>query len=51
MTMDGVVYRRLEGAHQPKAVLGLASRRGDPSAVVRQFLSLVKRAAKRHSND
>jgi DNA-binding transcriptional LysR family regulator len=44
--MDGVIYRRLRGAAVPKAPLLLASRRGDPSAVVRQFLSLVKRAAK-----
>jgi DNA-binding transcriptional LysR family regulator len=46
MNMDGVAYRRLKGPVQPKAVLNLASRRGDASAVVRQFLSLVKRAAK-----
>lgn len=46
MNMDGVTYRRLKGPAQPKAVLNLASRRGDASAVVRQFLSLVKRAAK-----
>lgn len=46
MSMDGVVYRRLTGAPQPKAVLGLLSRRGDPSAVVLQFVNLVKRAAK-----
>lgn len=51
MSMDGVVYRRLKGAPQPKAVLGLASRRGDPSAVVRRFLNLVKRAAKVQSTD
>lgn len=51
ISMDGVVYRRLKGAPQPKAVLGLASRRGDPSAVVRQFLNLVKRAAKVQSTD
>ncbi|WMT79694.1 LysR substrate-binding domain-containing protein (plasmid) [Bradyrhizobium sp. Ash2021] len=51
MSMDGVVYRRLKGAAQPKAVLGLVSRRGDPSAVVRQFLNLVKRAAKVHPSD
>lgn len=48
MSMDGVVYRRLTGAPQPKAVLGLLSRRGDPSAVVLQFVNLVKRAAKVH---
>jgi DNA-binding transcriptional LysR family regulator len=46
MAMDGVAYRRLKGAAQPKAVLTLASRRGDPSAVVRNFLSLVRRTAK-----
>ncbi len=46
--MDGVVYRRLKGP-QPKIFLGLASRRGDPSPVVRQFLSLVKRVAKQSS--
>jgi len=45
MKMDGVVYRGLSGAHQPKVILTLASRRGDPSAVVRQFLKVVKQAA------
>jgi DNA-binding transcriptional LysR family regulator len=46
MNMDGVVYRSLKGAAQPKAVLNLASRRGDPSAVVGQFLTVVRRVAK-----
>ena len=46
MSMDGVLYRRLKGAALPKAVLGLASRRGDPSAVVRQFLTFVRKAAR-----
>jgi DNA-binding transcriptional LysR family regulator len=46
MNMDGVVYRRLKGNMQPKAILNLASRRGDPSVVVRHFLNLVKKAAK-----
>ena len=46
MNMDSVAYRRLKGTNQPKAILHLASRRGVPSAVVRHFLSLVKRAAK-----
>ena len=45
MHMDGVVYRPLKGAVQPKAILNLASRRGDPSAVVRHFLNLVRQAA------
>jgi DNA-binding transcriptional LysR family regulator len=44
--VDGVVYRRLRGSIQPKAPLDLASRRGDPSAVVRHFLKLVRQAAK-----
>jgi DNA-binding transcriptional LysR family regulator len=44
--VDGMVYRRLKGSPQPKAILDLVSRRGDPSAVIRHFLQLVKRAAK-----
>ncbi len=51
MIMDGVAYRRLKGPNQPKAVLNLASRRGDPSAVVRHFLSLVRRAARNFHAD
>ena len=43
--MAGVVYRRLQGT-APKAFLGLASRRGDPSPVLRQFLNLVRAMAK-----
>jgi DNA-binding transcriptional LysR family regulator len=50
MRMDGVAYRHLKRP-QPKAFLGLASRRGDPSAVVQQFLTLVKNATKRHMSD
>ena len=46
MNFEGVVYRRIKGAEQPKAALNLASRRGDPSAVLRQFLSLVRKAAR-----
>jgi DNA-binding transcriptional LysR family regulator len=44
--MDGVVYRRLKSPIPLTAPLILASRRSDPSAVVRQFVSLVKRVAK-----
>jgi DNA-binding transcriptional LysR family regulator len=51
MNMDGVAYRRLMGPIQPKAPLNLASRRGDPSPVVRQFLNLVKEAVKTFSAD
>jgi DNA-binding transcriptional LysR family regulator len=45
--VDGVVYRPLEGA-APRAFLGLASRRGDPSPVLKQFTSLVRSFAKNH---
>src|SRR5437899_2690162 len=45
MHMDGVAYRRLKGSAHLKAPLILASRRGDPSGVVRQFLNLVKGTA------
>jgi DNA-binding transcriptional LysR family regulator len=44
--MDGVVYRRLKGSARLTAPLMLASRRGDPSPVVRHYGDLVKRAAK-----
>jgi len=45
MHMDGVCYRRLKGAGLPMALLSLAARRGDPSAVVRQFLRIVRKVA------
>jgi DNA-binding transcriptional LysR family regulator len=41
--IEGVVYRRLKNSVQP---LNLASRRGDASVVVRQFVRLAKRIAK-----
>jgi DNA-binding transcriptional LysR family regulator len=44
--MDGVTYRRLKSPIRLRAPLILASRRGDPSAVVRHYVDLVKRAAK-----
>jgi DNA-binding transcriptional LysR family regulator len=47
INMDGVTYRRLKGAGLPKAPLLLASRSADPSPVVRNFVGLVKRAAKK----
>ena len=45
MRLDGVVFRRLAAAAQPKAPLYLATRRGEMSAAVRNFLALVKRSA------
>ena len=46
MQMHGVSYRRIGGSMQPRLPLVLASRRGDPSPVLRQFLNLVRKAAK-----
>jgi DNA-binding transcriptional LysR family regulator len=46
MNIRGVTYRRLTGSTQLKVPINLASRRGDTSAVVRQFLNLVRRRAK-----
>lgn len=46
MQMHGVSYRRIGGPVQPRLPLVFASRRGDPSPVLRQFLSLVRRSAK-----
>ena len=51
MTMDGIAYRPLKGTSQPKAVLNLASRRGEPSPVVRNFVMLVRRAARNLPTD
>jgi DNA-binding transcriptional LysR family regulator len=51
MAMDGIAYRRLKGNAQPKAVLNLASRRGDPSPVVRNFVNLTLRAARAFRNE
>lgn len=44
--VDGVTYRRLLPSERPAAVLNLALRRGDPSAVVQNFSDLVRRAAR-----
>jgi len=49
--LDGVEYRRIKDPAQLTAPLGIASRRGDPSAVVRHFLDLVRRTAKDFSED
>ena len=45
MHMDGVAFRRVSGAVQPRAPLYLASRRGETSTVVRKFLVLARRSA------
>jgi DNA-binding transcriptional LysR family regulator len=46
--MTGVVYRRLREI-APKAFLGLAWRRDDPSPVLKQFINVVRGMAKRRS--
>lgn len=46
INMDGVVYRRLKDATQFKFPLNLVSRKGDPSAVVRQFQKLLKHTSR-----
>jgi DNA-binding transcriptional LysR family regulator len=51
LRMDGVAYRRIEGAAQLTAPLILVSRRGDSSAVIRHFLTLAKKAAKSFAED
>jgi DNA-binding transcriptional LysR family regulator len=47
LRIDGVTYCRLKDGARLTAPLNLVSRRGDPSAAVGHFLSLVKKAAKR----
>ena len=46
--MTGVVYRRLQDP-TPKAFLGLAWRRSNPSPILRNFLSLVRGMAERRA--
>jgi DNA-binding transcriptional LysR family regulator len=46
MQMHGVSYRRITGPLQPRLPLVFASRRGDASPVLRECLTLVRRAAK-----
>ena len=45
VAVDGVAYRSLPASVDAKALLGLASRRHDPSAVVQSFVRLVKQSA------
>ena len=48
--MTGVIYRRLQGV-TPKAFLGLAWRKHDPSPVLKQFIDVVRTIAKRDPPD
>ncbi len=47
MALEGVTYRDLAGAAQAKAFLSIAARRDDSSGIVRNFVTLVRRAAQR----
>jgi DNA-binding transcriptional LysR family regulator len=51
MMMDGVVYRQLKGAGHPKAVLNLATKRGNSSALLRNFATLVHKAAREFQSE
>lgn len=44
--IEGIVFRRLDSATPLKSPLNLVSRRGDASAVIRQFLKLAKAKSK-----
>ncbi len=46
MGMEGVVFRSLKGREQPTAPLNLVTRRGERSAVVRQFFDVARRTAR-----
>jgi DNA-binding transcriptional LysR family regulator len=46
MRIEGVVYRPIKGGTQLEVPLILASRRGDHSVVVRQFIRFVKQTAR-----
>jgi len=46
MNIEGVAYRRVKASTPPTARLSLATRRGDPSAAVKQFVTFVRSAAK-----
>jgi DNA-binding transcriptional LysR family regulator len=45
MNIEGVAYRRVKATAPPTVKLSLATRRGDPSAIVRHFVTLVRTAA------
>ena len=47
MNIEGVAYRHVKALAPPTARLSLASRRGDPSEIVKQFVALVRGAARR----
>lgn len=46
MNIEGVTFRRVNASKPPTARLSLATRRGDPSATLRQFVTVVRSIAK-----
>jgi DNA-binding transcriptional LysR family regulator len=46
VNLDGVAYRQLKDSDHPKALLGLARRTADSSAVVAQFQTIVRSIAR-----
>jgi DNA-binding transcriptional LysR family regulator len=48
--MDGVAYRQLVEEDRPAVPLHLATRRGTAAAVIRNFVDLVRRAAREHTS-
>lgn len=51
VNIDGIIYFRLKGAKHLKVPLVLASRRGEPSAVVGEFRKFAKEMARRNPVD
>ncbi|MEA2935542.1 MAG: hypothetical protein QOD74_2188 [Variibacter sp.] len=49
--LDGVAYREIADTKRPTAELGLASRRGDPAVVVKEFTGLVRRTLKEDQSE
>jgi DNA-binding transcriptional LysR family regulator len=51
MNIEGIVYRPIASTTPTTARLSLASRRGDLSAIVKQFVSVVRRVSKAKMRD
>ncbi len=49
VAVDGVVYREFAPSFRAKAVLGVAWRRNEPIAVVRNFISSIRKHKSEHS--
>ena len=49
MNLDGLTYRKVAAGEHPRAMLGIASRRSDASAVLKQFLAVVRKSARAYA--